>query len=303
MCRCVRVTKVFSNEREIVVGVDGSEHSTDAVKWAAREARLREAVLRLICVAPIGSDIDFDWSVDDSLAESQEIVDHAREAAEAFEPTVVARGEVLVGPVAETLVGASEVTDLLVVGARGAGALSEFFLGSISRACVSEARCPVVIVHELGQPAIPGSPLRIVVEVQQGRDSDALNWAIEEAVLRSARVEAVFDCGTSSDKQGTGHQNPECNEWTSEFTRFTASYTQPQATNGGPFVSRARCISTTQALLEACQGADLLVMSGVGLEGRHEWGEGSLLRRCVQLAPCPVVVVGPTTSGVPATHP
>ena len=75
MPKSVRVTKVFSSEREIVVGVDGSEHSKRAVEWAIREAKLRGAVLRPVCVAPVGSDVDFDWSVDNSLDESQEIVD------------------------------------------------------------------------------------------------------------------------------------------------------------------------------------------------------------------------------------
>jgi len=303
MSRCVQVTKVFSNEREIVVGVDGSEHSKDAVKWAVREAKLRDAVLRVLCIAPIGSDVALDWSVDNSLEESQEIVDHAVEIAEALEPTVVVRGEVLVGSVAETLVETSEVTDLLVVGARGVGVLSEFLLGSVSRSCAHQARCPVVIVHELAQAATAGSSSRIVVEVQRGRDdSVALNWAIEEAVLRSASVDAVFDCATLSDNQGTALSNQECSELASEFTRITSSYIE-SGTHGALFASRARCISTVKALIEACEGADLLVINEVATEGKHELGAGSFLRRCVQLAPCPVVVVGPATSRVPATHP
>jgi nucleotide-binding universal stress UspA family protein len=169
MSRSIRGTKVFSNEREIVVGVDGSKYSKDALTWAVREAKLREAVLRPICVAPIGSDVALDWVEDTSVAESQAIVDEAVEIADALEPTVVVRGEVLVGPVAETLVGASEVTDLLVIGARGGGALSEFLLGSVSLVCARQSRCPVVIVHELARPFPQGSPSRIVVEVEQGR--------------------------------------------------------------------------------------------------------------------------------------
>ena len=114
MSGSVRVTKVFTSEREIVVGVDGSDHSKAAIAWAVGEAKLREAVLRPVCVAPIGSDVDFDWTVGSSLAEWQKVVDEAVETAEAIEPTVVVRGEVLVGQVAESLIGASEVTDLLV---------------------------------------------------------------------------------------------------------------------------------------------------------------------------------------------
>ena len=249
MSRSVRVTKVFSNEREIVVGVDGSEYSKNALKWALGEAKLREAVLRLVCVAPPGSDVDFDWTVGNTLTEFQEKLDEAVEEAEEFDPTVVVRGEVVIGPVAKTLMGVSEVTDLLVVGARGAGSLSEFLLGSVSRSCTREARCPVVIVHELAQPHASGSDSRIVVEVEKGRhDATALSWATEEAVLRSSSVDAVSG------------------------------------------------VSAVKALVDASQGADLLVVGAAGLEEDHERGAGSFLRRCVQLASCPVVVVGPSTS-------
>src|ERR1019366_4539504 len=86
-----------------------------------------------------------------------------------------------------------------------------------------------------------------------------------------------------------------------ETARFTSSYIQPRA-NGALFASRARCVSTVKALLEACEGAELLVVREIDREGNHERGAGSLLRRCVHLAPCPVVVVGPTTSGVQAPH-
>jgi nucleotide-binding universal stress UspA family protein len=263
MPKSVRVTKVFSSEREIVVGVDGSEHSKRAVEWAIREAKLRGAVLRPVCVAPVGSDVDFDWSVDNSLAESQEIVDHEVEEAPALEPTVVVRGEVLVGPIAETLARASEVADLLVVGARGRGAFSEFLLGSVSRSCAHEARCPVVIVHELAQPAIGHSPSHIVVDVEKekGCGADALDWATEEAALRSVRVETVFDCATSGDDD-----------------------------------------ATVNALAQACKGADLLVIGDVNLDSKHHWLAGSFLRHCVQLAPCPVVVIarGPGVRPCPA---
>ena len=143
-----------------------------------------------------------------------------------------------------------------------------------------------MIVHELAQPAVPGSSSRIVVEIENGRgdDSAVLNWAIDEAVLRSASVEAVFDCLTSSDNMRTTHQSEECDELASDLTRFTSSYVQSQ-TEGALLAPRARCVSALKALLDACQGAELLVISEVALEGTHQWGRGSLLHQCVHLAP------------------
>jgi nucleotide-binding universal stress UspA family protein len=301
MSKSVRVTKLFSNEREIVVGVDGSEHSNDAVTWAVREAKKREAVLRAVCVAPIWSDIELDWTVDNSLTESQETVDRAVQAAEALEPTVVVRGEVLAGPVAQTLIGASEVNDLLVLGPRGVGAMRELLLGSVSRSCVSDARCPIVIVYGPAQSNIQRPTARIVVGVGKEDDSDALNWAIEEADLRPASIEAVFDCATASDTDEASLSVHEREQLTSEFKRFTWSYDHPGVT-GTLLASGVRYVSSVEALLEICRDADLLVLSQIDLEDNHKWTRGSILRRCVRKAPCPVVIVPPSTF-FRATHP
>jgi nucleotide-binding universal stress UspA family protein len=291
----IRATKVFSSEREIVVGVDGSGYSKSALEWALREARLRDAVLRAICVAPVGSEEAFDWTVDNAMAESTKIVDSAVEMAESLEPTVVVRGEVLIGSVVEMLIAASEVADLLVVGARGRGALSALLLGSVSRSCAHDARCPVVIVHTLVQRAVQGSSSRIVVEVNDAFGSDALGWAVEEAVLRSAQVEAVFDCATSHDNEEIPLPIRDCNDLADEFTQFTSSYVERRG-DGVFFKQRARCVSTVRALLAACEGADLLVVSEIGPEGVHERAVASLVRQCVHLSPCPVVVVGRSAS-------
>ena len=296
MSRRVRVTKVFSSEREIVVGVDGSEHARDAVRWAVREARLREAVLRPIGVAPIGSDVDFDWTVGDSSRECRAAVNQAVKLAEELEPTVVIRAEVAVGPVAETLALVSEVADLLVVGARGLGGMSEFLLGSVSRSCVRDPRCPIVVVHELASSAIEHTPSLIVVGMEKACGSDALEWAFDEALRRSADVEAVLVRPPSRDDQDPALLAPA----DEEFTRFISSYTQARAHGLRPL--KARCTSTVKVLLEACHGADLLVIGQPDLEGRHAWGAGSRLRRCIQLSPCPVVVVGPSTSHAAASR-
>jgi nucleotide-binding universal stress UspA family protein len=52
-----------------------------------------------------------------------------------------------VGPPAETLVRLSAEVDLIVVGARGLGALKRLLLGSVSERVLRHAACPVLIVH------------------------------------------------------------------------------------------------------------------------------------------------------------
>jgi nucleotide-binding universal stress UspA family protein len=284
----IRATKVFSSEHEIVVGVDGSRYSNNALEWAVSEARLRDAVVRAICVAPVRSEDNLDWTVDDALEQSTNIIDDAVELAQSLDPTVVVRGEVFTGPVADLLIIASEVADLLVVGARGRGLLGELVLGSVSRSCMDEARCPVVVVQEMAPTAGRVPPTRIVVEVEEAVGTDALHWAVEEAKLRPSQIEAVFDCATAHDNEDA-HPLQLCDDMADRITQFTTSYVECRGV-GVFFKERARCISNVRALLAACEGADLLVLSEIGTECVHR--RASIVRQCILLAPCPVVVVG-----------
>ena len=287
----IRATRVFSSEREIVVGIDGSRHSKKALEWAVREGKLRDAIVRAICVALPGSEDAFDWTVDDAMDQSKRTVHDAVESATSLEPTVVVRGEVLVGSVAETLTAASEVADLLVVGARGRGALKEFVLGSVSRSCLHKARCPVVVVHEMAWPSNPESPSRIVVEVAEAAGSDALRWAVEEAMLRSSQLEAVYDCAIPHGAEDAQLPPKECDDMAAYVSRSASSYTQGRG-SGTFAASRASCASTASALLTACEGADLVVVGGSNTEGGNDRWASELARRCVHSSPCPVVVVG-----------
>jgi nucleotide-binding universal stress UspA family protein len=274
-----------------VVGIDGSRHSNMALEWAVREGKLRDAIVRAICVAPPGSEDAFDWTVDDAMDQSKLTVHDAVESAALLEPTVVMRGEVLVGTVAETLTAASEVADLLVVGARGRGALSEFLLGSVSRSCIHKARCPVVVVHEMAWASNRVPPSRIVVEVGGAAGSDALSWAVEEAMLRSSQLEAVYDCATPHGEENAQVPPKECDDMAAYVSGLASSYIQGRGV--GPFAtSRALCASTASALLAACEGADLVVVGGSDPAAGNERSASALARRCVHSAPCPVVVVG-----------
>jgi nucleotide-binding universal stress UspA family protein len=141
----------------IVVGVDGSEGSKAALRWALAEASIRRVPLQVVYVfwaLPLlahGEDLLEDW-----IAEPA----RATEAVRAFvcstvgEPTdVEIRAVAVQGTAAETLIEAARSADLLVVGAHAGGRLSGLVLGSVSRQCLHLAACPVVIV--CGAPSTP----------------------------------------------------------------------------------------------------------------------------------------------------
>lgn len=139
----------------IVVGVDGSEHSLDALRWAAEEARLRGAPLHVVgtFTTPIMSTgyevavpdpTDLQAAADTMLGAA---IDAVRETGDL--DGVEVDSEVLEGHAGERLIGLSEEADLLVVGARGHGGFMGLLLGSVTTYVVNHAHCPVVVVrHE-----------------------------------------------------------------------------------------------------------------------------------------------------------
>jgi nucleotide-binding universal stress UspA family protein len=139
----------------IVVGVDGSDRSLAALRWAVDEARLRDD--RVLAVyawePPLVAAVDIP-PTPDSQAYLPELLAQAQEGAEALVERAVAtvRGEgvtvepsAIEGSAASVLLDAAEHADLLVVGSRGKGGLAGLLLGSISQQMAQHAPCPVVI--------------------------------------------------------------------------------------------------------------------------------------------------------------
>jgi len=138
----------------IVVGVDGSEGSRTALRWAINEARLRGATVSAVAawqfptyaytgVAVAPPTVEMEQAAREALAEAvrDEVAAVAGEASD-VEITEV----VLEGPSAATLIEASRGADLLVVGSRGYGGFRGLLLGSVSHQVSSHAHCPVVVV-------------------------------------------------------------------------------------------------------------------------------------------------------------
>jgi nucleotide-binding universal stress UspA family protein len=132
----------------IVVGVDGSENSGQALRWALEEARLRHARVRVVHAWWI-----YPMLVDEM--EAQHLTDDASGAVQKFvTETLGEEHDVEVEAVAvqgqqasAALVDAAKDAELLVVGSRGAGGFSSLLLGSVSQQCAHHAPCPVAIVR------------------------------------------------------------------------------------------------------------------------------------------------------------
>jgi len=139
----------------VVVGVDGSAWSSRALRWAAGDARRRQAplvVLRAWSLTSAPRPADCPPGYVPSLAECEQAVreEMARQVRDAVgdDPGV----EILMRPVhgrpAQSLVAASENASLIVVGPRGHGGFRGLLLGSVSNQVVQGSRCPVTVVRE-----------------------------------------------------------------------------------------------------------------------------------------------------------
>ena len=143
-------------EETIVVGVDGSEGGAAALEFAAGEAALRNAQLRIVAAwkVPVpGYGADFVLPVDaktlDALrAGARQVADDASAAAEKLQPSLEVEALVAEGQPADVLLAQGADAELIVVGRRGLGGFRSLLLGSTSQQVVHYATCPVVVVNQ-----------------------------------------------------------------------------------------------------------------------------------------------------------
>jgi len=137
--------------KRIVVGVDGSESSIAALRWALEEAQLRGDSIEVISawtypiVAVPGAVVPLEPLADqgaDALAHLQ----HAIDTCGADRSGLTVNPIVQEGDAARVLLEAAKDADLLVVGARGHGAIAGFLLGSVTQHVTRHAPCPVAVI-------------------------------------------------------------------------------------------------------------------------------------------------------------
>ncbi|WP_335982414.1 MULTISPECIES: universal stress protein [Streptomycetaceae] len=143
----------------IVVGVDGSDPSLHALRWADRQAVLTGATLEAVtawempasfgwggAVPGLPEDYDLGASAAQALREAIEQALPPARAAEVSPVTVM-------GNPAQVLLDRGEGAELIVVGVRGRGTFRATLLGSVSHTVTLHAACPVVVVRGEAQQA------------------------------------------------------------------------------------------------------------------------------------------------------
>src|SRR5580693_9485026 len=167
----------------IVAATDGSEESLRAVTWAAREAVLRGAPLRIIAAAAllprmIGNEGESSYDTVSDVIRTNA----GRALAVAAERAAKAAPDLLMDT------DAANGALMVVVGSRGEGAFAALVLGSVSRYAATHASSPVVVVREAAEAA----HRQVGVGIGHLEHAAAsLTFAFEEAALRKASVVAI----------------------------------------------------------------------------------------------------------------
>ncbi|WP_086820410.1 universal stress protein [Allokutzneria sp. NRRL B-24872] len=149
-----------SHRNTIVVGVDGSEPSVQALRWAFKEAMLRDASVTAAIfwtppgISPASMPIPVVTPMDDETEVYREVLAEALRRARAGYEDVPVHEVVEPGMAGTRLTELAEGSEMLVLGSHGHGHVMTALMGSVSAAVIRKANCPVVVI-----------PTRLVAEL------------------------------------------------------------------------------------------------------------------------------------------
>ncbi|MDN3027954.1 universal stress protein [Streptomyces sp. S.PB5] len=186
-----------SCDAPLIVGVDGSGPSLRATDWAADEAVLRGAPLRLVYASMWehyeGEGLAADYGKPFEKLRGEHIVEAAARRARERRPELEVTAEALPDGPVTVLPEESRRACALVVGTRGRSGVAEALLGSVSLAVAARAHCPVIVVRG-GHDNQAKAGIHQCVLLGVGADtkgSAAVRFAYHEARIRGVPLEAV----------------------------------------------------------------------------------------------------------------
>lgn len=292
----------------VVVAVDGSAASNNAVRWAANTAIKRGVDLRLASSYTMPQFLYAEGMVppqelfDDLQDETMQKIEAARAIAVEVAPDIRIGHTIVEGSPIDMLLEMSKSVTMIVLGSRGLGGLSGMVLGSVSAAVVSHADCPVVVVRE-DNPVTETTKYGPIVVGVDGSDvsKKATEYAFAEADARGAELIAVhtwMDMQVQASLAGLAAAQQQWDEveqeqlemMTDQLTPLREQYPDVQVKK---VIARDRPV---RALSEQAEGAQLLVVGSHGRGGFKGMVLGSTSRALLQSAPCPMMVVRPESA-------
>ncbi|WP_055586704.1 universal stress protein [Peterkaempfera griseoplana] len=284
----------------VVVGVDGSPASLEAVRTAAHEAVLRGTALRLVHA--------FGWPSlrpspdvppwNPAAAGVRELVDGtlagAEQRARQVAPHLDITREVTVGEPLTVLEIESRTASLVVVGSRGLSAFGSLLLGSTAVHLAAHGRCPVLVVR--GGPN-PTGPVLLAVDGSPA-GAEAVAFAFAEAAVRGAGLLALHVWNTWGRRAYEGPGDPltmlvDIERLRTEEQQLLDDALPPWQSRYPRVTVERRLVRSRVrvALIDASHDAQLVVVGARGRGGFTGLLLGSVSQALLHHAHCSVAVV------------
>jgi nucleotide-binding universal stress UspA family protein len=285
---------------KILVATDGSIGAGEAVEWLAKFPLPANTAVEVVTAArlPFAAEAIVAMGWREFLAQSQRVVDDACEQLAKRWTTVT--GRVLDGDAREAIIEAAKEgkTDLIVLGARGRGAVASFLLGSVSLGVTRDAPCPVLVCRGPARPvssviiAHDGSPdarmaLDFCSQLPLAPDVAAHLVGVVEPLPYPATAPALI--------------KPELRALLQDFENETRSRLASSLDEAAAVLRpqvRAVDIATPKGapaamILEEAEAhsGDLIVVGARGLGALRRMALGSVSESVLRHAKCPVLVV------------
>lgn len=284
----------------VVVGVDATEGSIEAMRWAAHEAARRGLGLHVMTCTElpiaveagmVGSGGYTGRTMEALVHDQEEINVRAVALARTFGLGIEVSGETVLGSPAYAILSATQPGDIVVVGATSHPGRMADLLGSVATVVAHRAKGPVVVVHGTGRRDTSLSRILVGVDGSPGSEA-AIDWATAEAV--SCGAELVLVHGWVYPYASTRHALREPRDEMRLDAMRTLDASAQRVRDAHPDLNCQSIISEegpAKALIDAAANADLLVVGSRGRGGFSSMLLGSVSRTVLQHAPCPVAVI------------
>jgi nucleotide-binding universal stress UspA family protein len=287
--------------RSIVIGVDGSQGSRNAVRWGLALAERRHVAARLVrAFDPSTHDVRIGGAgeigvLGDSFDAVRAQLDATYETARTLHPELTIIPELIDDSASSALIEASHEADAVVIGAHGARGFSNLVAGSTTMNVSTHAHCTVVALPSNEEQAFDGSG--IVVGVDGSAISEtAIAYAFREAAETGQRLTAVHAWTDPLTPTALGTAIPALydHDIYSRDQDILLAESLAGWAEKYPDVSVTRRVVHEQpvrALAGAADNARLLVVGCRGRSALRSMLLGSVSHGVLHLATCPVAVV------------
>jgi nucleotide-binding universal stress UspA family protein len=267
----------------IVVGIDGSEGSARALRWAANESERHRLPLTVVHVCswalnevPLPHPV-----VEDGHRRAQELIERMTADLRAQRRHAPVESRVVNDHAVPGLVAFSEAADMIVVGSHGGHSVLGMPIGSVANGVAAHAACPTVVVRP---QCITNADARVIVGVDGSpANQAAVAFAFQEALAHGTTLQAIL-CWR-------GERGALQTETAAEAQLAEALAPWQEKYPNVDVMAHVSLRAARPGLIGASRDASLMIVGSRGYGGFRGLLMGSVSSALVQHADCPVAVV------------